>query len=108
MFIGEVTQFHRPNGRTTIEKVALDDRYRETYQLVRHLGLRLTAEVLGTANQVSVCLEDPELGDMLIEIIPIESSITPPIEKMLTEFSQEKYNRWSRNMIEAEGATWND
>lgn len=106
-FLVDITQFHLPDGRQTHEIVGLEDEYKDKYDLIQSLGLRFTIEVLGTS-EASICLEDPEFGDFFIEIITINQSVLPVLEKMLTKFNKEDYSRWSRNVIEAEGATFND
>lgn len=89
----EVTQFIQPHGRQSLATTEISDDCQEKYKLMQAAGCRLTAEVLGTGH-VSVCIEDPELGDYKIELAKNGPDVQKAIEKMLMEFDSAQFAEW--------------
>lgn len=92
-----ITQFLLPNGQQRSEKVEIPDDLSEKFEIMRELGCRLTAEVLGNGF-VSVCIEHPN-GDLYHELCPNGPSLWfpggPPdaVAKMLRDFDADTARR---------------
>ena len=71
----------------------VSDDCREKYKLMQLSGCRLTAEVLGTGH-ISLCIEEPALGDYKIEIVQNGPDVQKAIEKMLMEFDSAQFAEW--------------
>jgi exonuclease III len=93
----EVTQFMNPSGRQVNQTTKIKDQFQEKYVLMKRLGCRFTAEVLNTG-QVSVCIEEPDYGDIDIRIIPNGPKVQSAYEEMLADFTQEKYDTFIKEM----------
>lgn len=98
----EGIQFMRPNGREVPVKVPINDELTAKWREIQDAGLRLTAEVL-ISGDVSVALEERELGDFAIELCGNEPGCdqtpTQGVEKMIREFSHEAFDDWKREAI---------
>ncbi len=87
------TRFHPPHGRR--EEVGMEADA-ETYALwgrVRDAGLRMTVEVLRTG-KVSLCIEDPKLGDYDCKIVNNGPGVVVSARNMLERFNPGELARW--------------
>lgn len=94
----EATQFLRPNGeqRTLLGMVSVECRL--GYEVMRKAGCRLTMEEL-MSGQVSVCIEEPELGDYNIRIVSNGPEVTRAVEAMLKGFDAKAFEAWKLEML---------
>lgn len=93
-----VLQFIRPNGRQAPQTTEVSDDCADGYKLMQECGCRLTAEVL-TTGEVSCTIEHPAIGDFDIEVTENGPDVPKGIERMLKEFSKEKFEAWKKEMI---------
>lgn len=93
----EITQYHLPDGRRTTETTTIADSLKDKYELIRKLGLSLTAEVLSTGN-VSCTITDNELGDIDISLTKNGPEVQVGIEKMLARFNESTYQDFKESM----------
>jgi hypothetical protein len=100
-----VKHFYRPNGCCEYETVEIDERYFPNYCKIIECGCRITAEVL-TTSVVSLCIENPEMGDFDIKICENNGSTIEILEKMIDNFSEEEYKDWLNNRINYEKENW--
>jgi hypothetical protein len=94
--IAEITQFHRPNGRTTQEKTNLPDDCAVGYEAIKRHGCRLTAEAV-LNNLVSLCIEHPE-GDYDIEVVANGPEVQSAIASMLRRFNGAAFELWLKEL----------
>lgn len=90
----EVTQFVQPHGRQIPMTTEVSDKCREKYNQMQSAGCRLTAEVLGTGT-ISLCIEEPDLGDYRIELARNGPDVQAAIERMLMEFDPAQFQEWA-------------
>ncbi len=95
MFEAQVTQFIVPHGRQDNVSVFLPDNVKVKYHDMVKCGCRLTAEVLLT-KEVSLAIEQPELGDYSTEITNNGPSVKLCIERLLEEFDKNNFNDWAK------------
>ena len=84
----KVIQFLRPNGKQREQETDLPDSLKSAYQQMLSNGRRFTAEML-TTGEISVCIEDPEKGDLFCEVIPNGPEVQAAMAKMLAEYGQQ-------------------
>jgi hypothetical protein len=92
-----VTQFLYPNGRQepmTCEVPDPDGAVARGYAALTGVGCRLTAEVLPGRGEVSMCVEDPEMGDYANELVPNGRQVPLALAEMVRRFDVESYRAW--------------
>jgi hypothetical protein len=94
----EVVQFIPPNGDTEIIRGYLSDELNDQYEAMKSNGCRLTMEILKLVDMASLTIEEPDLGDFMIEVIPLTKDAGPAFEKMLREFDVKKFKEWKKIM----------
>jgi hypothetical protein len=87
----EITQFHRPNGRTTLEFTDLPNDCAVGYEAMKRHGCRLTAEEI--YGNISVCIEHPE-GDYDIEVVANGPKVQEALADMLRRFDGGSFQKW--------------
>lgn len=87
------TQFHLPNGRRSHTTILSGDEEWAAYEKIRGSGLRLTIEIL-TTGHVSMCIEDPDVGDFDQEVCPNDPQVPLAVSKMLLRFDPSKVEAW--------------
>lgn len=76
------TQFMQPDGRQKEVATEVDDGLAHAVANIHGRGWRLTAEMLSTG-EISLCVEDPEEGDVAIEVVPNGPQVTVAVERLL-------------------------
>lgn len=97
----EVTQFLLPNGRQVPITVSVPDNLQSKYRILHDCGARLTAEVL-TTGAVSVCVEEPEIGDFDIRVHKNGPEVPAAIADMIDVFDPIAFRAWQQEMTEEE------
>lgn len=92
-----VTQFIRPHRGIREETTEISEELRPKFELMQKLGCRLTAEVLPTGH-VSLCIEQPSLGDVDCRIATNGPQVQEKIEAMLGDFTGESFNQFKEVM----------
>ena len=92
----EVIQFYAPNGRQSIESTQLPRYLKSQYELMQSCGCRFTAEVLTLHHDgmVSVCIEEPGLGDFDIRVIPNGPKVQEAMAEMLDNFNRTNFEQF--------------
>jgi len=91
----EVTQFMRPSGRQRIMRTTVPEKCLGSYELMKKVGARLTAEELHT-NEISLTIEDPKHGDVTCCIVQNGPKVQETLGFMLQDFTEEKYQSWKK------------
>ena len=94
-----ITQFLYPNGEVRPLVCDVSDDVAAIYEsAIKPLGLRITAECLRHTPLVSLCLEEPELGDFACVLAENSMSepeiVTDAIESMIRKFDHEEFEFW--------------
>lgn len=92
--IVDVVQFIRPHGARNFTTTELSDTLAGKLAEMKRAGCRFTTEVLPNGN-VSICIEEPELGDFDCEITPNGPEVQQAMEKMLTRFDVATFDDWA-------------
>lgn len=79
-------RFCLPNGRIEHTGVEVDDKLFDIYKTIESLGLRMTVEQL-TTGEISMCIEDPLLGDFDITICSDGPEVLTALTGMLNRFN---------------------
>lgn len=95
-----IFQYRAGKGQIPDGSCQVSDAAFTNYEKARELGLRVTAEMLSTG-EVSLCLEEPRLGDFAISICtngPGEKSPPALLEKMLLKFNEDDFKQWKKEV----------
>lgn len=87
------TRFNLPNGRQSHDETDVGDTEYAAYQKVVAAGLRMTIELLSNG-AVSMCIEDPEIGDFDIEVCSNGPAVPEKLSEMLLRFDPTKVEEW--------------
>ena len=71
----------------------MPDHLKPQWDEIQKVGLRLTAEVLLT-QEVSLTLEEPDLGDYAIQVVANGPEVPKAVEQMIINFTAEGFERW--------------
>lgn len=94
----EITQFLLPDGRQRRCTLVIPDELGGQYERIKRSGVRLTAEVL-TTGEVSLCLEDPGVGDDFdIRVVENGPAVPQAWEDMIRQFDTAAYKAWHNDM----------
>jgi hypothetical protein len=98
-----IIQFLYPRGEKRPLMCDVSDDVADKYENeIAPLGLRITAECLRNSNLVSLCIEEPELGDFVGVLA--ENRIDKPrivldaIESMIRKFNLEEFEFWRKSL----------
>jgi len=95
-FTADVTQFLRPTGRVRACTVDLPLLAKHGYDAMHDAGCRLTAEEL-TTGEVSLCIEEPGLGDFDICLTPNGPEVRSNLVAMLSRFDASRFAHWAKD-----------
>lgn len=100
-----VTEFIPPHGRQASTEIDIPDRLADVVQHLSDLDMRLTVEQLSTG-KASLTLEQPRLGDFLIEILPASKATredcTAKFIEMLESVDIDEVRKWHKVMTRIE------
>lgn len=93
----EVINFTPPNGKKENIRVVIPKRLEEKYNLIKKHKCRLTSEVLRTG-AISITVEEPNLGDFLMEIVFDTKNTQDHINKIIERFDEQEFIEWKNNV----------
>lgn len=79
-------RFCLPDGRVEHTGVVVEDKMFKIYEVIAALGLRMTVEQLRTG-EISMCIEDPLLGDFDCIVCQDGPEVVESLYKMLERFN---------------------
>ncbi len=91
-------QFLMPGGLQTAQSTEVGDAEFAAWEKVRDCGLRMTVELLSDWQTVSMCIEDPELGDFDCVLAPNGPEVQVKLSEMLLRFNPAKVPAWREEM----------
>jgi hypothetical protein len=99
-----IVQFVRPNAEKRFLVCDVSDEVHARYvEVVEPLGLRITAECVTPTSLVSICIEEPDLGDfacVLAENSKDEPGIVrDALEAMIRQFNADDYAVWKGDLL---------
>jgi hypothetical protein len=102
-----ITQYLHPTGNTRAVTCDVDDDVAYRYEnVIKPLGLRVTAECIQHSHFVNLCLEEPELGDfvcVLAENLSREPEIVvEALASLIRNFHVEEYKFWRSAQLNGE------
>jgi len=89
----EVIQFSLPYGRQKLVIFDAPDALEPKYLSIQRCGCRLTAEAL-TTGLISLTIEEPNLGDYMIQLVQRVEEIEQTFAEMLDKFDERMFDRW--------------
>jgi hypothetical protein len=89
----EAVQFLRPNGEQRPVRGRVDASAKDGYEAMRRAGCRLTMEELSNG-LVSITIEEPEVGDFDIMVVPNGPQVTVAVVAMLKRFDTVRFTHW--------------
>lgn len=92
-----VTQFIPPNGMKKYSFLELSNAKEDKYNQILRSGCRITVEVLQTGI-TSVTIEEPNLGDFVIELVSMGDSVEKAIESVVNSFNEEEFESWKKTI----------
>lgn len=91
----QITHFKRPYGNTEIIEGEIRDDLVSQMEKIKNAGCRITAEAI-PPNMVNFCVEEPEVGDYDMILIPNKVGNRAELEKMIERFDLTKFEKWKR------------
>jgi hypothetical protein len=90
-FTVEVTQYHRPRGRKTLEHTQLPNDCAVGYEALTRKNCRLTAESI--FSNVNLCIEH-DAGDYVSLIVPNGPEVQRALANAVRAFDVVKFDQW--------------
>lgn len=91
------TRFCLPNGRQEQDSIFVSDEDFAQWEKIRGLGFRMTVEILSNG-AISMCIEDPQLGDFDCTVCANGPDVPVKLSKMLQRFDAEAIPAWKKEM----------
>lgn len=89
----DVTFFTPPNAKKSIRKMKISG-VDEKYKQIANAGCIITIEYLRMTKELSICIEEPDIGDYDCEIVSASKKIGPSVEKLISRFDIDHFNKW--------------
>lgn len=91
------TWFKAPNGRQSPDSIFVGDAEFAQWLKIKELGLRMTVEMLSNG-RISMCVEDPKLGDFDCIVCANGPAVPGALSKMLFRFDPAAVPAWLEEM----------
>lgn len=92
------TQFLLPDGRQRLTSIEVSEEEYAKYEEIRDAGFRMTCELL-TTGEVSMCIEDPELGDLDCVVSANGPDVPAKLRDMFLRFDRTNAAEWRKQTI---------
>lgn len=89
----EFTRFSLPNGRQSIDTTDVGYAEFDAYKKIRASGFRMTVELLSNG-KVSMCIEDPSIGDFDLTISENGPAVPVKLSELLLRFDPKAAEKW--------------
>ncbi len=91
------TRFTLPNGRQSPDSCFVGDAEFAQWLKIKEAGFRMTVELLSNGH-VSMCIEDPALGDFDCVVCPNGPQVPVKLSEMLMRFDRAAVPAWREEM----------